>query len=94
MKNKNSIIVNWNPVKKRPYPYINQEENNLIIKKLINKKLKINSIQYNIEDEYLIKKTETMNLKDYVNNQIKELNESISINKIYITIVFIQLLIK
>ena len=35
-----------------------------------------------------------MNLKDYVNNQIKELNESISINKIYITIVFIQLLIK
>ena len=94
MKNKNSIIVNWNPVKKRPYPYINEEEeNNLILKKLINKKLKINSIQYNI-DEYLIKKTETMNLKDYVNNQIKELNESISINKIYITIVFIQLLIK
>ena len=34
LKNKNSIIVNWNPVKKRPYPYINQEENNLIIKNL------------------------------------------------------------
>ena len=44
MKNKNSIIVNWNPVIKRPYPYINEEENNLILKNFINKKLKINSI--------------------------------------------------
>ena len=80
MKNKNSINEIGNPVKKRPYPYINDEENNIILKKLINKNLIINFIQYNL-DEYLIKKADTMNLNDYLNSQINVLNEYISINK-------------
>ena len=80
MKNNNCININWNPVKKRPYPYINDEGNNIILKKIISKNLIINSKQYNI-DENLIKKFDTMDLNLYVNKQINILNKSISINK-------------
>jgi len=79
MKIKNSKNLKENPVKKRPYPYIIDDENKIILEQLINKNLKFYSLQYNVED-YLIKKTDNINLKDNVNSYKKLFNESNSIN--------------
>ena len=83
MKLKSYINFNNKYNKKRPYPYLNDNDNEFkyLLPKLVPKNLKINSYEYICEKD-LIKKYESLSIKPFmncINNEIE--TNTINVNR-------------